>query len=320
MSAPSQAPNSIHHEIRVISDPAEFTDAVSGTELKVEFQRRQLRPSRVEQFQTSQWALDFGNANVKTCVRGTLPGGWASMCLVLGPGDSTWNGYTANQGSLCWTPPGEEIDGRTAPGFSWLTVALPPELWNRCRTIAGLEDNECRRLAAGDLPELQFAELLRRIHSTRSQLQCSLTAFAAAFSSREAADLATHLAVTACELASQQPPPRESLRNRTRLARRAETWMRDHSADCIRVSDLCLALHVSRRELEYAFRTTYDQSPRDYLHTLRLHAIRRAMLSAGENRSILEIALDHGISHPGRFAADYRSLFGERPSETQRNR
>ena len=100
----------MRHAQRSISDPDEFGDAVSGMSLTVEFQRRQVRPSHVEQFQTREWALDFGEAHVKTCVRGVLPAGWASMCLVL-DGDSTWNGRPGERGMLCCVPPGEELDG-----------------------------------------------------------------------------------------------------------------------------------------------------------------------------------------------------------------
>jgi AraC family ethanolamine operon transcriptional activator len=84
--------------------------------------------------------------------------------------------------------------------------------------------------------------------------------------------------------------------------------------------EVCLALRVSRRELEYAFRWTFDQSPRDCLQTLRLNAVRRHLLraKAGET-SILSVAHEHGLTHLGRFSANYRALFGERPVETLRS-
>jgi AraC-like DNA-binding protein len=308
----------LRHTIRVIHDPDEFGNAVSGVSLTVEFQRRQVRPSRVEQFQTPAWGLDFGEAHARTCVHGILPGGWASLCLVRGPGDATWNGQPASTGTLCCVPPGEELNGRTAPGFSWITVALPSDTWAQCRAIAGLDDGEFHRFAAAALPPAHFARLEQQISATHRLLRAAVTSQAAVLSAREANRLALHLATTACELAARKTPLRDSLRNRTRLARRAECWMRENLAEDVRMPDLCTVLRVSRRELEYAFRTTYDQSPRDYLHTLRLHAVRRTLLAREERRSILEIAFAHGISHPGRLAADYRALFGERPSETQR--
>jgi AraC family ethanolamine operon transcriptional activator len=62
-------------------------------------------------------------------------------------------------------------------------------------------------------------------------------------------------------------------------------------------------------------------SPYLYVRTMRLNAIRKALLSA-ENASISigEIASRWGIWHLSRFAADYRSIFGELPSETRQSR
>jgi AraC-like DNA-binding protein len=52
---------------------------------------------------------------------------------------------------------------------------------------------------------------------------------------------------------------------------------------------------------------------------MRLNAIRRALLSE-ENAgiSIGDIASRWGVWHLSRFAADYRGLFGELPSESRR--
>ena len=88
-------------------------------------------------------------------------------------------------------------------------------------------------------------------------------------------------------------------------------------SESVQVPDLCLALRVSRRELDYAFRSVFDQSPRDYLETMRLNAIRRALLRGDADRdTVIRIAYAHGVSHMGRFAANYGRLFGEKPGET----
>ncbi len=43
-------------------------------------------------------------------------------------------------------------------------------------------------------------------------------------------------------------------------------------------------------------------------------------VSAGEARSVTDVALECGFSHLGRFSTRYRALFGESPSETGRSR
>jgi len=304
------------HSRRLITEPDGFGDAVSGIDLLVEFQRRQEKPSSVEQFQTPGWALDFGQANARTRVRGAMSGGWASLCVIRGPGDSTWNGQRAAPGSIACLPPGVELDGHTASGFSWTTMAIPPQVWAQCQALAGRGDGHSRclhvhPLAAPLLGEIEhrLGVIQRLLHDCLAQPQLAPAAL------RQAAGLATHTFTTVCELAVDQGPPRDSLRNRARLARRAGAWMRDHFTESVQVPDVCLALGVSRRELEYAFRTVFDEGPREHLQTLRLHAIRRALRRTHE--PIIRVAFDHGISHLGRFAAQYQALFGELPSETR---
>ena len=80
---------------------------------------------------------------------------------------------------------------------------------------------------------------------------------------------------------------------------------------------LCREVGVSRRQLEYAFRTVFDVGPREFIHLLRLNEIRRRLIKARRNGStVTGIAFDCGITHLGRFAASYRSLFGESPKRT----
>jgi AraC family ethanolamine operon transcriptional activator len=52
---------------------------------------------------------------------------------------------------------------------------------------------------------------------------------------------------------------------------------------------------------------------------MKLNAIRQVLKrSRGTNERVSDVALRSGFSHFGRFAEEYRRLFGERPSETLR--
>ena len=54
------------------------------------------------------------------------------------------------------------------------------------------------------------------------------------------------------------------------------------------------------------------------LRSRRLCQVHRALLDAPVGAHVAEIAESFGFRHLGQFAADYRELFGERPSETIR--
>lgn len=221
---------------------------------------------------------------------------------------------------LICNPPGEGIDGRIAPGFECMSVNVPRALWEQCRVLAGVETTNFGGVRVHQLTSGIYAGIERRLRATHDLLRTANTPEMVRLAAREAEDFTVQMATLAWQLSAAPEPPRnDSLRNRTRLARRAEAWMREHLAESVQVTDACLALRVSRRELEYAFRWSFDASPRDFLQALRLNAIRRALQSGAVGQdSVSRLALDHGITHFGRFAAHYRALFGENPSETHR--
>ena len=321
MSAPSQTP-SFFRSIRRIHEPEGFQDAVTGIELSVFFSKRQQGESRVEQFLCPSWALDFGLAAAPTRTRGMVQNGWASICLAIGPGSAIWNGQQAPPGTLSLLPPGETLDGSTVEGFHWLTAAIPPEMWRHCLMLAGVEDSAPQRLTVCRLPDGLFDSLRNQFMEIRTLLDtCPFRPHGSCPLVKHVERRVIGLFTTACELAKGVEFDAGSLRNRARLAGLAEQHMLSSLGDPVGVAELCAALGVSRRELEYAFRTIFDQSPRDYLETLRLHAIRRELRQTGDkDRRIIDIAYAHGVQHLGRFAARYRERFGEHPSDTLRRR
>jgi len=83
------------------------------------------------------------------------------------------------------------------------------------------------------------------------------------------------------------------------------------------VVDICAALGVSERTLQYSFREYVGMSPTAYLRMRRLNCV-RTTLAAEDPRQITvtQVAMRFGFLHLGRFSGDYKRLFGETPSET----
>lgn len=80
---------------------------------------------------------------------------------------------------------------------------------------------------------------------------------------------------------------------------------------------ICAAVGVGPRTLVRAVRAVRGTTPSRHLHALALAEARRALLD-GTTASVREAALRFGFRELGRFAADYRATFGEKPSETLR--
>ncbi|HYN78481.1 MAG TPA: helix-turn-helix domain-containing protein [Lamprocystis sp. (in: g-proteobacteria)] len=109
----------------------------------------------------------------------------------------------------------------------------------------------------------------------------------------------------------------EGARRRRRGFELAIEYIRAADLGGLNAPALCAEVGVSQRTLEYAFQEQLGTSPMDFIRRLRLHATRRALL-AGERGgpTVAEIAMTFGFYQLGRFATEYRTLFGELPSTT----
>src|SRR5262249_13122900 len=84
----------------------------------------------------------------------------------------------------------------------------------------------------------------------------------------------------------------------------------------LHVDDLCRAAAVSERTLRSAFRKVHGVSPYRYLRGFRMTQARQALMTAGSRHgTVTEVAMQFGFLELGRFSVDYRSAFGECPSE-----
>lgn len=114
------------------------------------------------------------------------------------------------------------------------------------------------------------------------------------------------------------PPRQVAAAQRRRLARRVEDYLRAHEARPVTIAELCAAVGAPERTLHMACRDYFGLPPIAFLRVLRLHGARRQLRERGSATSVTETATDWGFFHFGEFAAAYRRLFGEAPSETLR--
>src|SRR4051794_24752952 len=102
-----------------------------------------------------------------------------------------------------------------------------------------------------------------------------------------------------------------------RIIERAVEYMSANIDRPIYTDDLCDALGVSASALAEAFRAVLTVSPHRFLKLRRLAMVRAALMDRTKDRLLIKtIALSHGFWHLGQFAHDYRTVFGEIPSET----
>jgi AraC family ethanolamine operon transcriptional activator len=120
--------------------------------------------------------------------------------------------------------------------------------------------------------------------------------------------------VVACNVSVRPPSYREI--SRPLIVRRSREFVRHHIHEPLQVIDLCRHLGVSRRALQSAFEDMLGVSPSTYVRLLRLNGARSSLLHPAADLQIKDVVRQWGFWHLSRFSSDYKSLYGELPSQT----
>jgi AraC-like DNA-binding protein len=98
---------------------------------------------------------------------------------------------------------------------------------------------------------------------------------------------------------------------------RAERYIAENLTDDLNLDDMVTAAETSASSLLRAFRLHRGTTPMRYVKQLRLEAVHRALLASNpKTAKVSEVASEYAFFQFGRFAAEYKRMFGELPSET----
>jgi AraC-like DNA-binding protein len=124
------------------------------------------------------------------------------------------------------------------------------------------------------------------------------------------------LLVTGLLLTGAADEPLGTRGTQPRIVRRVVTAIEDDPARLWTPAELAELAGVSVRRLQQGFREYVGQTPFQYLHGVRLDRAHHDLVHAEDATTVTEVAMRWGLSHTGRFAADYRRRFGQSPSTT----
>lgn len=106
----------------------------------------------------------------------------------------------------------------------------------------------------------------------------------------------------------------------SRVLRRACDYIESAAPDEFSFADLAAHAGTSLRTVQLAFRRELGTTVSAHVRQRRLAAARALLLQAPPSHSVSSVAEQLGFYHLGRFSAEYRRAFGERPSDTVRRR
>jgi AraC family transcriptional regulator, ethanolamine operon transcriptional activator len=229
---------------------------------------------------------------------------------------STWCGQEFGWNSLVSFPVGAEFRALSAGYFSNYVFSLPEDLL--IETASSQFHADWSRLERGIDNGMALLE-----HSDMAELRSLLRGFTSAAKSSEVELVHQPFVMELAEKIVQgllkacgSSHSRGTL-NRRKYFLAAQDYIDRHIETPLLISNVCRALNVSKRSLEYAFLEQVGMKPKTYLNCQRLSRVHRSLLLSPEtNTTIAETANRWGFWHMGQFARDYRKIYGVNPSET----
>ena len=234
-------------------------------------------------------------------------------------GTALFRGQPTDVDTLVTLGPDEELDFFAPRGLDILGLAID----------AGVLEAHARQVEHRDIAAVfgtssvfkpgaaRLGEFRRALLSVLHALDANPTALQYRPSQRvlEQTMLAAVVAVVNDDISS----PELAHPRRRHIVDSAKEFMLARIAETITVADLCIALGVSRRTLQYSFKEVLGINPVRFLRAMRLNGVRRDLKGAGEPAgSVQDTAANWGFWHLGHFVTEYKQMFGELPSETLR--
>lgn len=306
------------------SEPEALEEAIRGSRLSASLLGSPQGFSEIGHMTFSETCLDTAALAAPMLFTGEMPRDRLTMIYVRQcPADGhSFNFATTHRSGVAGVfAPGCELDAATPAGYVNATFSV--SLDALAHGLAG---------RGGDVPDewLTKGAVLNFPPQARRSLEAFLSDLETwsrsaddpselpGVASRIEDDLIGHFLGAACGVGNElSAAGRGHLRRRYATMRRVRGYLREHSTSPVRVDELCEAVGMSRRGLEYLFKDLLGIGVNAFIRHKRLHGARRAILQADPTPGgVKRIALEWGFWHLGRFSAEYKSQFGELPTAT----
>jgi AraC family transcriptional regulator, ethanolamine operon transcriptional activator len=263
--------------------------------------------------------IDYGHYNRRVIAQGELPKDRHTFGFLLqSPVETKIFKRTLPIGDMIFLPSGHEFGVFLSQNTQWICISFVKSFFeNSFREIAGNSDVELpTRALLMTLPSNEKSTLCQLLETVVFQQEAPLVGQENPDShDRLVEDL--FLICGRTLTTSSQSKANWNNRSRLQLVGQIEEYFRLNNFARMKIPDICKLFNVSIRTLEYAFKETYGVTPLKYLNLQRLNAARQTLLESKKGTvTVTEIAMKAGFWHLSQFAGDYRSLFGETPSQT----
>jgi len=260
-------------------------------------------------------------------VEETLPRIWQAQTLetrvaiwfLTQPGPAiAYQGTEAGANDIGICPIGHPIWQRLTGPSRWGSMSLSLEDWSDLSAVVG-RDPFSSPTGMVLTPHPADTLRLQRLHRSTARLACDARELLDRPEVARGIEESLIEAMVDClqpqTVASADVPPRR----RSQIMQRLRGVLGELGDAPLYVPELCARLGVASRTLRAVCHEYLGMGPKKYLYLRRMHLVRRALRAANAGATtVTDIAMQFGFWELGRFAVEYKALFGETPSGTLR--
>jgi AraC family ethanolamine operon transcriptional activator len=302
----------------ICNDFEQFVEGLPRLEGRYILRTPQSRDWRLRLLDLNGVTLMAGREGAGRIYTGSARDSFHAFVLLSGDESMTLDGARVGRHEVVWCAPGSVFHGVTDRPIRWLNLAVSVDLvseWARAhedefdRTLLGPRlKRQAPRFAAPLIGlvhrlfqiDAQSPELLRTPAAERAARNEVLDHLFRALRPSDAGGRRTH----------------GTCANRLSVLDKAVDLVASLQDHALHIEDFCAAVGASERTLRNVFRECLGISPHHYVMAHRLHAIRSAIRGSRPEDTVTSICARFGVWDFGRLAKQYKTQFGELPSQS----
>ncbi|HKM73316.1 MAG TPA: helix-turn-helix transcriptional regulator [Stellaceae bacterium] len=304
--------------VQTVSDPDDYASAIRATKAEFTITGRGHFLAKLIRIDLHRlWMQRFFDNLPR--VGHSAPGtGRATISFRTAPGPSfLWSGVEMQPTGIMRHSEGKNSLQHSAGSASWGAMSLSVEdMVSVGAAMAGCDLTPPKdALIVTPLPSA-MARLLR-LHAAAGRLAEDAPEVIANPDAARGLEQALIEALIDCLGVGEVHEDRSAQRRHSLVMRRFRRAVDEDPDQLLYIPALCAAIGVSERTMRVCCQEQLGMSPKRYLMMRRMNLARRALRdSSPERATVTELATRYGFWQFGRFAGEYKSLFGEAPSAT----
>jgi AraC-like DNA-binding protein len=304
--------------VHTFTDPDDYAAAIRATKAEVTVTGRGKFTAKVTRIDLHRLWMQRFSDDLPRVGHSAGISGRAIISFRTQPGPSLlWGGAEMHPTNIVRHGEGESTFQRSSGSASWGAMSLPMEdAVTVGETLAGC-DLTPPRSAMLIIPSPSAMAMLQRLHAAAGQLAENASEIIAHPEAARALEQALIEALVGCLRTGEVREDRLARHHHSLVLRRFRRAVEENPDQPLYIPELCGAIGVSDRTLRLCCQEQLGMSPKRYLMLRRMHLARRALRDGSPGTTtVTDTATQYGFWQFGRFAGEYKALFGEAPSAT----